>query len=247
MKSDSGNVVAALPRPYNLFVKVAAAIPIFLLSCISCSFGAPPKTPDQVAAIILRTRHLGAHGWGYNTASLLTLSNKLSADDIPAMLTLVAARNDVSVGAQFALASQCGPAIPAVRDAAQQRRMNFLDAQDTMSLIASFEKCSPDARNTAARTMETLKQSEQDEAAKLEQLNKQKNADDARIQANSLKLLNPSQAKSLTHEERLEIYHRSLAALGINESAPLSPDQQKLADRMYRSVVLQEVTTPPNQ
>jgi len=35
--------------------------------------------------------------------------------------------------------------------------------------------------------------------------------------------------------------------MGINENGPMTPDQKKLVDRMYRSMVLDEVKTPPNQ
>jgi hypothetical protein len=62
-----------------------------------------------------------------------------------------------------------------------------------------------------------------------------------------LKLLNPEQAKTLSHEERLEIYRRSLTAMGLSEDGPMTPDQRKIADRMYRSMVLDEVRTAPNQ
>ena len=62
-----------------------------------------------------------------------------------------------------------------------------------------------------------------------------------------LKRISPEQAKTLTREERLEVFRSSLAAMGLTEDGPMTPDQKKLVDRMYRSMVLDEIRTPPNQ
>jgi hypothetical protein len=86
----------------------------------------------------------------------------------------------------------------------------------------------------------------EEEHARIEQESKQKADNDARIQRNGLKLLDPEHAKTLTREERLEVYHRSLAAMGLKENGPMTPEQKKMVDRMYRSIVLGEVKTPPN-
>jgi hypothetical protein len=34
--------------------------------------------------------------------------------------------------------------------------------------------------------------------------------------------------------------------MGLKEDGPMTPEQRKLVDRMYRSMVLGEVQTPPN-
>jgi hypothetical protein len=94
---------------------------------------------------------------------------------------------------------------------------------------------------------DTLRQLNAEDSARIERESKQKAEDDARIQQNGLKLLDREQAKTLTHEERLEIYRRSLAAIGLSENGPMTPDQKKIADHMYRSMVLDEVRTAPNQ
>jgi hypothetical protein len=44
----------------------------------------------RVRVTILYSRHLGAHGLGYNDRSLLELSQKLSPADVPSMMTLLA-------------------------------------------------------------------------------------------------------------------------------------------------------------
>jgi len=86
-----------------------------------------------------------------------------------------------------------------------------------------------------------------EESARIEKDSKQKAEDDARIQQNGMKLLDPEQAKTLTHEERLEIYRRSLAAMGLTEDGPMTPYQKQITERMYRSMVLDEARAAPNQ
>jgi hypothetical protein len=220
---------------------------LIALVALSSAYVHAAESPAKIRSIILSARHLGAHGMGYNTRSMETLSKRLSANDIPALIILASRESEVSVGAQFALAAQCDPAIPAVHDAAVTHQITFLDAEDTLSLIAGFEKCSQQSRARAAAMQETLRKLNIEDSARIEQESKQRAEDDARIQRNGLKLLNPEQAKTLSHEERLEIYRRSLTAMGLSEGGPMTPDQKKLADRMYRSMVLDEVRTAPNQ
>jgi hypothetical protein len=219
---------------------------IALMALASASAHAA-KSHAEIRSIILSARHLGAHGMGYNSRSMVKLSKRLSADDIPALITLASRANDVFIGAQFALAAQCDPAIPAVHDAAVRHQIDFLSAEDTLSLMAGFEGCSLESRAKASAMQDTLRQLNAEDSARIERESKQKAEDDARIQQNGLKLLDPVQAKTLTHEERLEIYRRSLAAMGLSENGPMTPDQKKIADRMYRSMVLDEVRTAPNQ
>jgi hypothetical protein len=74
----------------------------------------------------------------------------------------------------------------------------------------------------------------------LEQETKEKAAEDARIQRNALKMMDPKQAKELTRQEREEVYRRSLKAMGLKEDGPLTPAQKDLVQRMYRTMVLGE-------
>jgi len=205
------------------------------------------KSRARVRQLILSTRHLGAHGMGYNTQSLVQLSKKLTPGDIPVLISLASGNNDVRVGAQFGLASQCGAAIEPLRVAAANSSMFInLSAEDTLQLISEFEGCSPEVREQASAARADIRQMIEDEHARIGQEAKRKADDDARIQANGLKLLDPEQAKTLTREDRLEVYRRSLAAMGIEEGGPMTPEQKKIADRMYRSMVLGEIKTPPN-
>lgn len=223
----------------------------FLVLLILCVFSAMPvlsqKSSARVSQIILSTRHLGAHGMGYNTKSLWQLSKKLTPDDMPVLISLASGNSEVRVGAQFALASQCGAAIGPVRVAVtNSSRFMDLSAEDTLQLISEFEGCSREIREQAAAARADIQQMLEDEHTRSEQETKRKADDEARIQANGLKLLDPEQAKTLTREDRLEVYRRSLAAMGIKEGGPMTAEQKKIADRMYRSMVLGEIKTPPN-
>jgi hypothetical protein len=231
-------------------IRLAAATSCFVVAVSSLALG--QNSEARVRQIILSTRHLGAHGMGYNTQSLWQLSKKLTPADIPVLLSIASGQSTIAVGAQFALASQCGQSVAAVRDAvvrddAGQRKFAYLDAEDTLQLISEFEGCSPEVRRDAMNARDEIQRLREEKNTRIEQESKQKADDDARIQRNGLKLLDPEQAKTLTRDERLEVYRRSLAAMGLKEDGPMTPEQKKLVDRMYRSMVLGEVKTPPNQ
>ena len=232
-------------------------MPLLKTRSISCALAvalftvATPSAPaaasrTHVRLIILSSQHMGAHGMGYGARSLAELSRRLTPADIPTLISLAADR-DLKVGVQFALASQCAAAILPVREAAIQHKMDFFDASDTMDLIASFSGCTPAVQSKATEMRADLDKLRNEEYARINEESKRKAEDDARIQRNGLKLLDPEQAKTLTREERLEVFRNSLAAMGLTEDGPMTPDQKKLVDRMYRSMVLDEIKTPPNQ
>lgn len=235
---------------YNIGMKIGSGAAVVVLTMTASVSGFAQKSGARVRQIILNTRHLGAHGMGYNTQSLWQLSKRLIPEDVPVLMNLAASLSDVRVGAQFGLASQCGPALVAVREAIHDLQANhrFIDlsAEDTLQLISEFEGCSPEVRHDATDALDELRRVRADEHERIEQEAKQKAENDARIQQNGLKLLDPEQAKTLTREERLEVFHRSLAAMGLKEDGPMTPEQKKMVDRMYRSMVLDEVKTPPN-
>ena len=245
-----GDVLPACLRAYNIHMKIGIAAVVALMITVNPSaFG--QKSEARLRQIILSTRHLGAHGMGYNTQSLRQLSKRLTPADIPVLMNLASGDSDMRVGAQFGLASQCGPSLSAVREAVHSSPVNrwFLDlsAEDTLQLILDFEGCTPEVRHQASDALAELRLLRKEENERMQQESKERADDDSRIQQNSLKLLDPEQAKTLTREERLEVYRRSLAAMGLKEDGPMTPEQKKLVDRMYRSMVLGEVKTPPNQ
>lgn len=235
---------------YNIAMKsgVRAALAVLMMTASLSAFA--QKSEARVRQIILSTRHLGAHGMGYNTQSLWQLSKRLTPEDVPVLMNLAAGMSDVHVGAQFGLASQCSPALVAVREAVHDlqagRRFINLSAEDTLQLISEFEGCSAEVRQDATDALDELRRARADDRERIEQEAKQKAENDARIQQNGLKLLDPEQAKTLTREERLEVFHRSLAGMGLKENGPMTPEQKKMVDRMYRSMVLGEVKTQPN-
>jgi hypothetical protein len=217
-----------------------------LLLATACPADDTPKSPVELRRIILRTQHLGAHGMGYNTESLNEMSRKLAPADIPALIELLSDRR-FRVGVSFALASQCDAAIAPARDAAVQHKMDFMGAQDVMDLIAGFAACPPESQSKAAAMRTELNTLHEADQARIAEESKKREADDARIQENGLKMLDPKQAATLTRKEREEVYHRSLKAMGLDENGPLTPQQKDMVDRMYRTMVLGERGTPKPQ
>lgn len=201
---------------------------------------------EPLRHVILATRHLGAHGLGYSNLSLKALSHALTPADIPKLIDL-AADKELRVGVQFALASQCEAAIFPVREAAVEHKMMFIDAEDTMQLIEGFDVCATEAHERAANMLSEIRALSELDAAKSQEEFREKAAEDARIQRNALKLTDPQQTKQLTRQEREEIFHRSLKAMGLTENGPMTPTQKDLVDRMYRTMVLGESgNRPPN-
>lgn len=183
---------------------------------------------------------------GYNRQSQNTLSQKLTAADIPTLISLVADEH-LHTGAQFALASQCEPAIIPVRESVAQHKMLSLDAEDVMRLIEDFAVCTPETRQRASAMRSEIHALGKAQQAVLEQEANANAAEDARIQRNALKMMDPKQAKELTRQEREEVYRRSLKAMGLKEDAPLTPAQKDLMQRMYRTMVLGDSGGgPPN-
>jgi hypothetical protein len=109
---------------------------------------------SRVRRIILGCRHLGAHGI-HNNRSLSELSRRLTAADIPTLISL-AADHDLSVGVQCALVSQCEAAIPPVREAAVQHKADFLDASDVLNLVSDLAGCTTRAQQKALETRAEL-------------------------------------------------------------------------------------------
>jgi hypothetical protein len=200
----------------------------------------------RLRLIILRAGHWGgAHGWGYNSDSLRKLSQKLTPRDIPGLIALQTDQ-ELQVGIEFALASQCEAAFYPVRDAAVAHKITFLDAEDTMRLIEDFTGCTSETRERATAMLSEIQSLEKADRRRLQQEAQDNDAEDARIQRNGL-TMDPEQAKQLTRQEREEVFHRSVKAMGIKEDGPMTPAQKALVERMYRTMVLGESgNRPPN-
>jgi hypothetical protein len=198
-----------------------------------------PRSRAELRNVILRTQHLGAHGMGYGERSLSELASRVKPADIPVLVEMLDERR-MRVGVSFALASQCEASITTTREAAIQHKMSFLEAQDVMDLITNFAGCSAEARQRATQMRGELETLRDADRAKITSQATQRAEDDARIQRNGLKMLDPAQAATLSRKEREEVYHRSVKAMGLNENGPLTPQQKNILDRMYRTMVLGE-------
>ena len=230
-------------KRFQLLILVLASL---CLGAYAESSAGNSESLERVRRIILPSRHLGAHGMGYNNQSQNALSQKLTSTDVPILIDLVADK-DLHVGVQFALASQCDAAIIPVREAVMQHKMLFLDAEDIMRLIEDFAVCTQETQQRASAMRSEIHALGEAEQARLEQEAKEKAVEDARIQRNALKMTDPQQAKELTRQEREEVYRRSLKAMGLKEDGPLTPAQKDLIQRMYRTMVLGESGNgPPN-
>ncbi len=229
-------------KRFQLLILVLASL---CLGANAESSAGNSESLERVRRIILHSRHLGAHGMGYNNQSQNALSQKLTSADVPILIDLVADK-DLHVGVQFALASQCDAAIIPVREAVMQHKMLFLDAEDIMRLIEDFAVCTQEARQRASAMRSEIHALGEAEQARLDQEAKEKAVEDARIQRNALKMTDPQQAKELTRQEREEVYRRSLKAMGLKEDGPLTPAQKDLIQRMYRTMVLGESGNRPS-
>jgi hypothetical protein len=232
-------------------MELMSSQPALILLFAALYTAANPQSPaghwesaERVRRTILNSRHLGAHGIGYNAESQNALSRKLTPADVPLLIDLAADKN-LHVGVQFALSSQCEAAIIPVREAVIQRKMLFLDAEDVMRLIEDFSVCTPETQHRASAVRSEIHSLGEAEQTRWAQEAKEKAADDARIQRNALKMSDPKQSKELTRQEREEVYKRSLKAMGLNEDGPLTPAQKVLVQRMYRAMVLGEAANPP--
>ena len=229
-------------KRFQLLILVLASL---CLGANAESSAGNSESLERVRRIILDSRHLGAHGMGYNNQSQNALSQKLTSADVPILIDLVADK-DLHVGVQFALASQCDAAIIPVREAVMQHKMLFLDAEDIMRLIEDFAVCTQETQQRASAMRSEIHALGEAEQARLEQEANEKAVEDARIQRNALKMTDPQQAKELTRQEREEVYRRSLKAMGLKEDGPLTPAQKDLIQRMYRTMVLGESGNRPS-
>src|SRR5215471_4257185 len=218
---------------------------ILTLAGVSVAAEDVARSKVEVRRIIVHSRHLGAHGMGYNERSQTEMSQELTPADIPMLISFLN-DSDLRVGAQFGLASQCEAAImPVQRAVITDESVSSLDADDIMDLIADFGKCRPETQ-AAARAMraeiDKLVQARQAQRARERE---EQAANDQRIQRNSLKMIDPQQQKTLSPTEREEAFHRAIKAAGLEN--PQTPAQKALVDRMYRTMVLDEPSPAKTQ
>jgi len=202
------------------------------------------KSQAELELIVLGSRHLGAHGIGYSDRSLMELSQRLNPTDIPGLLSLLD-KTKLRVGVQFALASQCEAAIQPTQLAVANNKLRALEADDIMDLMAGFTGCSPDVQAKARAARVEIDAADSERQAQRQKEVQARAADDARIQQNGLKMLDPEQRRTLTRAEREEVFRRSIKAAGLEN--PQTPAQKAMVDRMYRTMVLDDAPVSPNQ
>lgn len=127
-----------------------------LLNFVFINTGFAKERTDEVIHIIRKSTHLGAHGMGYNSKSLVEMSKKLKASDTDIIFELYKNRIDYknknhlsSTAISFALASLCDAGLIASEKAFKEKQMDALDYQDTLNLISGFDVCSIKTRDQA--------------------------------------------------------------------------------------------------
>jgi len=216
-------------------------ITIAFLLAMNYSQAGSPTHLEHVRQILLNSRHIGAHGEGYNSDSLKELSGNLSSSDIPDLLQLYRS-SDMRVGVIFALASLCQPGKNTVLQAVKQGTVDETDATDCMRLISVFDHCDDKTRRTAISSIPEIKKLADERNALARKHSLEEDQKDKRIQKNSLKILDPNQAKTLSQEEREEVFRRSVKAAGLD--GPRTPAQEEMYQRMYSTMVLGKPSKP---
>lgn len=197
---------------------------LMTLVAFLCGIGAIVASPgsgraaseDRVRDAIVKSQRLGAHGIGYNRDSLVALSKTLTPDDLPAMLGMLKGESPVKTGVVFALASQCGAAIaPLLAEASRDDfpLAQIADARDVLRILAGFDGCSASDRESGRSAEVKLDRLERRQIERVMESVRTHREEEARVETNALKLLNPDKASEVTLEECIEVVLRSRAVL----------------------------------
>jgi hypothetical protein len=205
-----------------------------MLLIVCCGFvhdnalAANATAQNRVRHVILGSRQLGAHGWGYGNRSLIELSRKLMPADIPALIVLLDDGNHrAEIGARFGLASQCGAAIDPLHDhavGAGQNLKRLEDAREVYALLQNFARCTAAARMRALEKSALVDQARIDYTAQRARRIKRRNAEDARLQSSGMKMLDHTQRATVSREDCLAVVERNRAASGIKEGTNADSD-----------------------
>ena len=198
----------------------------------SLSMAESSKERDAIRQIILGSRHLGAHGFGYNTQSQAELAKRLSPAAIPTLLDLLVHDKETQVGAIFGLASQCGAAIMPILDAAQLHAVssvNLRDLRDSLTLMERAEVCSTSDQQRAGEAIKTLDRIIEDETATRRQAVDEQRARQAEITRHGILMLDPERRQSVSPNDCLALVWESVRAAGIDPTK--SESSQQLLNR----------------
>ena len=187
---------------------------------------------EAVRRILLESRHLGAHGLGYNAQSQLELAKKLPSQSIPVLLDLLTHDKDARAGAIFGLASQCGAAIEPIKRVVASAAVPLLywsDLQEALALIERGSLCSREDKRRAAEAGATLGQRIEAEYDERRQAAQAEKARQAALTKRGLLMLDPEGRKSVSINECLELVWESTKAMGIDPTT--SEASQQLLNR----------------
>jgi len=183
---------------------------------------------DAIRQIILGSRHLGAHGLGYNAQSQAALAKQLSPAAIPTLLNLLVHDRETQVGAIFGLASQCGAAIMPMLDAAQRHTVpsiNLSDLRDALTLMERAEVCSTSDQRRAGEAIKTLDRIIEDENARRRQAVDEQRARQAETTRHGILMLDPEGRQSVSANDCLAVVWESVRAAGIDPTKSESSQQ----------------------
>jgi hypothetical protein len=211
----------------------------FYLFCfLAFSFAATADTPrsrDAVYKIVKGAKTFGPRGYGYTFKSLDKLSERLTAADAPALLTLLQ-DSDAATGASFGLAALCGDGLSALSPAIDNDPRLPLDrARDILNTVQRFPKCTAEDRSTAEALNPRIDAAFEKRQAHA--LAAQKAAQEELEQHNrrQLKQLDPDMRKTLSAEERAQILEENTRAIGLD--GPRTPEQEILYQKMKQTLM----------
>jgi hypothetical protein len=178
---------------------------------------------DAIRKILLGSRHLGAHGLGYNAQSQAELAKQLSPAAVPTLLTLLVHDQETSTGAIFGLASQCGAAIMPILDAAQRRTIPYI--RDALTQMEHAAVCSPSDQQRAVEARMELDRIIEDENERRRRVVDEQHARRREVTTHGLMLLDPDATRSVSANDCLAIVVESARAGGIDPSKSESSQQ----------------------
>lgn len=218
-----------LPR----MVLAALAASAGLWACSSGAADISVTELQRLRKIVLDSRQMGAHGLGYGQRSMSELARRLNPADVPGLIALLDDKTRTAAnGATFALASQCAAAIEPVT--ARVRAPNvelprFEQARETLERIAGNLSCSDAARERARVAAAEVTLAEKAAYARRIDDVRRRDAEDARLQAESAKLSDPARRREVSYQDCLAIAERSRKAAGLAPGT--NPDADALLER----------------
>lgn len=195
--------------------------------------------------------------------SLFEMAQNLSENDIPVLLKILEKDNDypgkftpknhknvnenfkLAQGASYALASLCGKSINPILEEVKAEHLDSDMAlkNDPLHWIDAFsgipKGCSSQDAQRAKAAQQEIGQFNKVRQAQVRIDNEQRQANADRININGIKMLDPKSAKTLSLDERKEVFQNSVKAFGFDKRS-LTAAEKVLLQKMYDTMVLQK-------